>query len=115
MSMHRFWPILVVSALLGGCSGVPVPYTAQLKTNARIYASIGRGEARSDLEARLGPPVRQDPDGACYWETRYDALNYAGVTVWFDAQGRARRIEVTRQSGTDAPGFQAQERYTREK
>jgi len=93
--------------LLTGCFMVPSPYSDRLNPAAARYSSIQKGSGRSELEAQFGKPSREERDGACVWETRFDDLNYAMLKVWFDHQDKVEKVEVTQAHGRRAPGYQA--------
>jgi hypothetical protein len=99
--------LMCVVLLASGCILVPSPYSAQLKPVVRGYNSIEGGTPRSEIEARLGKPNREEKDGPSVWETRFDDINYALLKVWFDRDGTAERIEITKAHGKVAPGFRA--------
>ena len=101
--------------LFAGCVLVPSPYSDQLNPVADRYSSTKKGTSRSELEARLGKPSREEKDGPCVWETRFDELNYAMLKVWFDSQDKAHKVEFTRAHGKSAPGYQATAVVTRTK
>lgn len=50
--------LLCLSLLGSGCALVPSPYAAQLNPAVARYSAIESGASRSDIEARLGKPVR---------------------------------------------------------
>lgn len=114
MTTHRIW-LIAALLLAAGCSGVPAPQAQQLKDNTKTYGTITRGLTLAQIEQRIGPALRQQPDGAYYWETRYDPKNYAALEVWFDAAGRAQRVNVTRSRGVNALGVHSSSVFTHEK
>lgn len=107
--------LFAIALLAAGCSGVPAPQAQQLKTTSKSYDSVTRGQTLAQIEQNLGPALRQQPDGAYYWETRYDQKNYVSLEVWFDAAGRAQRIDVTRGHGVNLPGVHGSRTFTKEK
>ena len=104
-----------LTLLLGGCIFVPSPYSDQLNPVADRYSSIKKGTSRSELETQLGKPGREEKDGPCVWETRFDELNYAALKVWFDGEDKAQKVEITRAHGKRTPGFQSSAVSTRSK
>jgi hypothetical protein len=101
--------------LLGGCIFVPSPYSDRLKPIADHYSSLKKGTSRSELETELGKPSREERDGPCIWETRFDELNYATLKVWFDREDKAQKVEITRAHGKSTPGHQSSAVTTRTK
>ncbi len=102
---------LAVVVACGGCFHAPSPYARQLSAVIKSYKAIDRGTSRSDIETRLGPATRTE-ETFTVWETRYDAINAVVLKVRFDAEARARQIELTRQRGTQLPGFQTSSSFT---
>jgi len=94
-------------ALLDGCTNVPPQDLVQIKAAYRSYRSINKGATRTEVVALLGNGFRQENDGAYYWETRYDPLNYASIRVWFDPHDRARDVQVSRGWGIQDSASQA--------
>ncbi len=109
--------LLLAGLLLtsSGCVFVPSPYAGQLQAVSTRYTAIENGFTRSQIEARLGKPTREAEAGSCVWETRFDDMNYALLQVWFDAAGKAVKVETTRAHGKSAPGFHASAVTTRTK
>ena len=104
-----------LALFFAGCIMIPSPYSDQLNSVADRYSSTKGGTPRLELEARLGKPSREEQDGACVWETRFDEFNYTMVKVWFDHHDKAQKVEVTRAHGQSVPGYQANAVYTRTK
>jgi hypothetical protein len=104
-----------LTLLLGGCILVPSPYSGQLNPVADRYSSIKKGTSRSELETQLGKPSREEKEGSCVWETRFDELNYAVLKVWFDSEGKAQKVETTRAHGKNTAGHQSSAVITRTK
>src|SRR5688572_4623084 len=96
--------LMCVALLAGGCILVPSPHSAQLKPVVRSYSSVEGGTSRSEIEARLGKATWIERDGPAVWETRFDAVNYALLKVWFDRDDAAEKVEVTNAHGKIAPG-----------
>lgn len=107
--------LVSLTVLTAGCILVPSPHSAQLKPAIKLYSSVKSGEGRAEIEALLGKPSREEEGGSCLWETRIDDLNYTLVRVWFDAEGKAKKVELTRAHGTSAPGYRASAVSTRSK
>ena len=99
--------IACLTLLLGGCMFIPSPYSEQLKPVVERYSAIKPRMTRSELEARLGKPTREEADGLCVWETRFDDVNYAMLKVWFDPAAKAQKVELTRAHGKVVPGYSA--------
>jgi len=114
MSLPRL-PLVCLALLLSGCITVPSPYAQELKPAAARYHAIKPGATRSDVEARFGKPNALEADGACVWETRFDDLNYAKLTAWFDPLGNVAKVEVTQARGVRSIGYQASATSTRVK
>lgn len=102
-----------VTLFFAGCMHVPSPYSEELKPVAERYSSVKRGALRTEIEEQLGKPSREEADGRCVWETRFDELNYALLRVSFDRQNKAEKVEVTRAHGKSAPGYKASAVSTR--
>lgn len=103
MQTHKI-ALASVTLLLGGCFLVPSPYADRLNPVAERYGAVKNGASRSELEAQLGKPSRQEEAGPAVWETRFDDLNYTTLKVWFDGQDKAQKIEITRAHGKSVPG-----------
>lgn len=95
--------LLSVALVFGGCFLVPSPYSDQLNPAAARYHAIKQGRTRAEVEAQLGKPIRQEEDGTCVWETRFDRVNYTLLKVQFDAEDRAKKVEITRAHGEISP------------
>lgn len=89
-----------------GCALVPSPYSRELNPIVRSYSAINAGMRRPAVEAQLGKPNREE-EGACVWESQFDALNYATLKVWFGDDQAAMKVEVTRSHGKSVPAFHA--------
>jgi len=107
--------LVYFTLLLGGCIFVPSPYSDQLNPVADRYSSIEKGTSRSELETQLGKPSREEKDGPCVWETRFDEHNYAALKVWFDREDKAQKIEIARAHGKGTAGHQSWAVSTRTK
>lgn len=94
-----------LTLLTAGCILIPSPYSEQLKPSTKLYRSVKSGEHRTEIEALLGKPNREEEGGPCWWETRFDDMNYALLKVWFDAEGKAKEVEFTQAHGTSTPGY----------
>lgn len=105
--MKALPPLFCAAALLfGGCQHAPSPYARQLSTTIKSYKAVDRGDTRANVEARFGPAARTEEEFAV-WETRYDEQNFVVLKVRFDAEDVARQIVLTRNRGTQGPGFRA--------
>lgn len=104
----RLVPLLAVaclSVLVTGCVAIPSPFAHALNPVVKEHSAIKRKMPRSEVETRLGKPTRVQADGACIWETRFDDLNYALLTVWFDHEEKVHRVEGTRAHGKNVVGY----------
>lgn len=86
---------------------VPSPYSRQLNPVVDRYSDFKKGTSRTELEAQLGKPSREEKDGAAVWETRFDQINYATLQVWFDGEAKANKVEVTRAHGKSTLGYRS--------
>ena len=102
-----------VTLLTGGCALIPSPYARQLKPARELYRTVERGDTREDLVSFLGSPTREDLGGSAVWETRFDALNYAYVQVWFDASDVAEKVTITQAHGSSGPHHELSAKTTR--
>ncbi len=97
-------PLTCLALATSGCILAIAAAPEQLKPVAQRYSSVVRGASRTEVETKLGQPLRKDGE-ASVWEERLDDINYVIAKVWFDAADKVAKVEVQRSKGTRIPGY----------
>jgi hypothetical protein len=115
MKLTRLYLLAAMLTLLCGCTNVPSQDATRIKAAWHSYLSVGKGASHAQVVAVLGNESRRGSDGAYYWETRYDSLNYASIRIHFDSSDRVQDTNVTRAWGVQDSHSQADASVEREK